>query len=68
MKKGVNVHYCNILESLECLTEFLKIRDKSELYYSIKKEGRIGIPLIIFNNNKMILGGRFDEIDRILEE
>jgi len=68
LKKGVKVHYRNISESLEYLAAFLKIRDESELYTPIKKEGRIGIPLIVFESGKMLLGARFDEIDRILEE
>lgn len=49
------------------MASFLKIRDGSDLYKSIKKEGRIGIPLLIFENGEMLLGARFDEIDKLLE-
>lgn len=50
------------------MAAFLKIRDRNDLYDDIKNVGRIGIPLLIFENEVMMIGANFDEIDKLLQE
>ena len=44
---GVAFLYLNISENLLYLKKFLKLRDESELFVEIRKNGKIGIPCIV---------------------
>lgn len=45
-KAGVKYEFLDFAESLKNLKEFLSLRDGSQLFDDIRKEGRIGIPCI----------------------
>lgn len=44
---NVPFQYLNISENLLYMKEFLKIRDENELFVQIRREGKIGIPCIL---------------------
>lgn len=46
----IDYEYVDINENLKNLKEFLKIRDSSPLFVDVKKNGSIGIPLLIDND------------------
>ncbi len=46
----IDYEYLDINENLKNLKEFLKIRDSSLIFDDAKKNGSIGIPLLIDNN------------------
>lgn len=45
-KAGIEYEMINITDSMKNLKEFLKFRDNREEFESIKKENRVGIPMI----------------------
>lgn len=45
--KGIEFEYINILESLENLKEYLKLRDTESCYESVKENNGIGIPCFV---------------------
>ena len=44
---GVEFLYLNISENLLYLKKFLKLREENELFDPIRKNGKIGIPCIV---------------------
>ncbi len=44
---GTNYTFCDFADDLRHLKEFLKLRDSSELFSEMKREGKIGIPCIL---------------------
>ena len=48
--RGVSYEYLDIMDALETLKHFLKVRDREELFVPVKEEGRIGIPLILLED------------------
>jgi glutaredoxin-related protein len=49
-KAGVSYEYRSIAENLLYLKEFLAIRDKNEVFVTVKEAGKIGIPCILEEN------------------
>ncbi len=49
-KAGVSYEYRSIAENLLYLKEFLAIRDKNEIFATVKEAGKIGIPCILEEN------------------
>ncbi|WP_297811128.1 glutaredoxin domain-containing protein [uncultured Finegoldia sp.] len=45
-KAGIEYEMINITDCMKNLKEFLKFRDNREEFESIKKENRVGIPMI----------------------
>ena len=56
--KKINYKYdfVNITESMTNLKEFLHIRDTRKEFNEVKSLGYVGIPAILTDNNKIILG------------
>lgn len=52
---GVAYEFCDFADSLLNLKEFLAIRDKSALFDSARKEGKIGIPCIVNEDGTILL-------------
>ena len=48
--------FVNITESMANLKEFLHIRDTRKEFDEVKSLGYVGIPAILTDNNKIILG------------
>ena len=46
-EEGVAFEFHDISANLDCLKEYLELREKSSLYAPVKAEGRIGIPCFI---------------------
>lgn len=68
LNNGVTeVDYRNISTSLENLALFLKIRENNPIYDPIKEVGRIGLPLIVFDDKTLVIGGNFEELDRLIK-
>lgn len=44
---GISYEFCDFADSLVNLKTFLSIRDKNEVFDSVKDAGRIGIPCIV---------------------
>lgn len=53
-KAGINYSFLDITEELQNLKEFLKIRDNNSIFQDVKKNGGIGIPCIIKDNDEII--------------
>ena len=56
--ENVNYKYefVNITESMKNLKEFLALRDNRKEFDDVKKFGYVGIPAILTDDNKIILG------------
>ena len=52
---GVAYEYCDFADDLRHLKAFLKIRDESPLFDSLKAEGKIGIPCIVKDDGTIAL-------------
>lgn len=52
---GIEYEFCDFADSLIHLKGFLAIRDQSELFCEVRKEGRIGIPCIVDENGTVCL-------------
>ena len=52
---GVAYEYLDFADNLSHLKEFLAIRDKEAIFFHVKEEGRIGIPLLITPEGEMTL-------------
>ena len=48
--------FVNITESMKNLKEFLALRDNRKEFDDVKKFGYVGIPAILTDDNKIILG------------
>ncbi len=55
-KVNYKYEFVNITESMKNLKEFLALRDNRKEFEEIKKLGYIGIPAILTDDNKIILG------------
>lgn len=64
-KKQIKYKFIDICSSMSNLKEFLYFRDHRNEYEEIKKEGYIGIPLIVDTDNKIYL---LEDIYNIKEE
>lgn len=54
-KAGVDYEYLDFSDSLKNLKEFLAIRDSSDLFDDVRKNGSIGIPCILEENGSIFL-------------
>lgn len=54
-KAGVDYEYLDFSDSLKNLKEFLAIRDSSDLFDDVRKNGSIGIPRILEENGSISL-------------
>ena len=55
-KVNYKYEFININESMKNLKEFLALRDNRKEFEEVKKLGYIGIPAILTDDNKIILG------------
>ena len=55
-KINYKYEFVNITESMSNLKEFLHIRDTRKEFNEVKSLGYVGIPAILTDNNKIILG------------
>ena len=55
-KVNYKYEFVNITESMQNLKEFLSLRDDRKEFEEIKKLGYVGIPAILTDDNKIILG------------
>lgn len=55
-KVNYKYEFVNITESMKNLKEFLALRDNRKEFEEVKKLGYIGIPTILTDDNKIILG------------
>ena len=55
-KVNYKYEFINITESMKNLKEFLALRDNSKEFDDVKKFGYVGIPAILTDDNKIILG------------
>ena len=55
-KVNYKYEFVNITESMKNLKEFLSLRDNRKEFEEIKKLGYVGIPAILTDDNKIILG------------
>ena len=55
-KVNYKYEFINITESMKNLKEFLALRDNRKEFDDVKKLGYIGIPAILTDDNKIILG------------
>lgn len=65
------VHYgsVEILESLAHLKKFMMLRDaQQELYKDVRERGRVGIPLMVVDDEKFYLYPEEKDLDAILAE
>ena len=62
-EEGMAFEFHNISANLDCLKEYLELREKSPLYAPVKAEGRIGIPCFIKED-----GTETMDLDAILEK
>lgn len=61
-KISYKYEFVNITESMENLKEFLYLRDTRKEFDEVKALGYVGIPAILTDDNKIILG---DEVLKI---
>ncbi len=54
-KNNINYDFVEITESLQNLKAFISLRDKRAEFDSIKKEGKIGIPVIITEDSDNLI-------------
>ena len=55
-KVNYKYEFINITESMKNLKEFLALRDNRKEFDDVKKLGYVGIPAILTDDNKIILG------------
>ena len=55
-KVNYKYEFVNITESIKNLKEFLALRENRKEFEDVKKLGYIGIPAILTDDNKIILG------------
>ena len=55
-KVNYKYEFVNITESMKNLKEFLALRENRKEFEEIKKLGYVGIPAILTDDNKIILG------------
>ena len=55
-KVNYKYEFVNITESMKNLKEFLALRENRKEFEEVKKLGYIGIPAILTDDNKIILG------------
>jgi len=55
-KVNYKYEFVNITESMKNLKEFLALRDNRKEFEEIKKLGYVGIPAVLTDDNKIILG------------
>ena len=61
-KVNYKYEFVNITESMQNLKEFLALRDNRREFQEVKKFGYIGIPAILTDDNKIILGDEVLEV------
>ena len=61
-KVNYKYEFINITESMKNLKEFLALRDNRKEFEEVKKLGYIGIPAILTDDNKIILGDEVLEV------
>ncbi|MFZ5967066.1 MAG: hypothetical protein ACOYVK_07810 [Bacillota bacterium] len=64
-EKGVKFAYFDISLDFGALKRFLKIRDNHTIYDQVRKEGRVGIPTIMIDD-EIIIGFDREKLDEIL--
>ena len=63
-KNNIAFEYIDITGSIRALKQFLALRDHSEAYDEVKKEGYIGIPTLVLEDGTI----RFDYEEWLKEE
>ena len=61
-KVNYKYEFVNITESMKNLKEFLALRENRKEFEEIKKLGYVGIPAILTDDNKIILGDEVLEV------
>ena len=54
-RAGVEYEYLDFADSLKNLKDFLAVRDSSDLFDDVRKNGSIGIPCILEENGSISL-------------
>lgn len=62
-KEDIKFVYLDITENMFNLKSFLKYRDNYEIFESIKKENRVGLPCVVVNNGEKVIIGQLNEED-----
>lgn len=52
---GTAYTFCDFSENLAYLKTFLKLRDQNEIFEEVKREGKIGIPCIVYDDGSVSL-------------
>ena len=52
---GVRYQFCDFIEDLKWLKEFLKLRDGDPMYDEVREAGSIGIPTILLPDGSVTL-------------
>lgn len=52
--RGLQIEYVDITESTDSLREFLKMRDREEVFAQVRECGGIGIPLFVHEDKKTL--------------
>ncbi|WP_298973918.1 glutaredoxin domain-containing protein [uncultured Fusobacterium sp.] len=61
-KVNYKYEFVNITESMQNLKEFLALRENRKEFEEVKKFGYVGIPAILTDDNKIILGDEVLEV------
>ncbi len=68
MENNIDFEYKDIDEDEQIMEEFNLIRDKHEIYESVKAAGKIGIPTFIIDGKPYInIMNNLDKIKKLLE-
>ena len=52
---GIAYQFCDFADDLVYLKAFLKIRDAEPVFENIKREGKIGIPCLVYDDGTICL-------------
>ena len=52
---GTKYTFCDFSENLLNLKNFLMIRDQNDVFEEVKREGKIGIPCIVYDDGTISL-------------
>jgi glutaredoxin-related protein len=52
---GTAYIFCDFSDNLLNLKNFLKIRDQNDVFEEVKREGKIGIPCIVYDDGTVSL-------------
>ena len=52
---GIAYTFCDFADELKYLKEFLKIREEQPIFDEVKREGKIGIPCLVYEDGTVCL-------------